>query len=308
MTEDIQFVSFRVKEGDDASCLNLNRVSNPQLIGVNSGALSERGSFTFAQMADDGYADKPWDMLNAEYVDNIVPGIADQTVIQWGLGKSVGDTLLYRDESGGTVKVLLVGGLANSVLQGNIIIADNRFRQMYPSISGARLFLIDAPFAKLESISQKLSWALQDQGLDVTPAHARLQQYAQVENTYLSIFMILGALGLMIGSIGIGIVIWRNVAERRGELALLRSIGFSKKAIQVMLTYEHAVLVCIAVFIGLLSAVLATLPALLTPGANIPIGTVALLITGVVLNCGICIWWATAVATKHELLPALRNE
>ncbi|WP_156345305.1 hypothetical protein [Verrucomicrobium spinosum] len=41
-------VPFRIREGDDASCLNLNRAQRPVLTAVNPQLLEDRGSFTFA--------------------------------------------------------------------------------------------------------------------------------------------------------------------------------------------------------------------------------------------------------------------
>jgi len=307
-SEKVKFVPFRVKEGDDASCLNLNRISTPQVIGVNPEELTKRKSFTFVKTTNEVDQENPWEVLKQEFSNDVIPGIADQTVIIWGLGKSVGDTLDYVDEHGNPFKIKLVGGLANSIYQGNIIISENAFIEKYPSISGSRIFLVDAPFSGIEDISQKISWSLQDQGVEITPTYERLDLFSQVENTYLSIFMILGTFGLIIGCIGIGIVIWRNVAERQGELALLRSVGFNKKAIQKMILSEHFILIIAGILFGIVAAVVATLPSMMTPGSNIPFSTIFVLLLFVVINGGIWSCFATTIATKKELLPALRNE
>ena len=253
-------------------------------------------------------SDNPWGALEKSLPGDVIPGIADQTVIVWGLGKSIGDTLVYTDEYGRKFNIKLVGGLANSIFQGNIIISEKVFIQKYPSISGSRIFLVEAPFTKIEDISQKISRALQDQGVDVIPTFDRLAQFSQIENTYLSIFLILGTFGLILGSIGIGIVIWRNVSERQGELALLRSVGFKRRDIQKLILSEHTVLVFAGIIIGIMTAVLASFPALMTPGTNIPYGTFILLLLIVVLNGGFWVYSATYTATKKDLLPALRNE
>ena len=306
--EVVKFVSFRVKEGDDASCLNLNRVSTPQLIGVNPNELSKRKSFSFVKTTEEVNPESPWEALDEDLSEEVIPGIADQTVIVWGLGKSVGDTLIYVDESGKTFKIKLVGGLANSIFQGNIIISEKAFIKKYPSISGSRLFLVDAPFPEIEYITQKINWALQDQGVDVISTYDRLAQFSQVENTYLSIFLILGTFGLILGSIGISIIIGRNISERQGELALLHSVGFNRKAIQSLILSEHSVLLFAGIFIGIVSALLATLPTLMQSGSNIPYLTIILLLLIVVINGGFWTYFATFLATKKDLIPALRNE
>jgi len=156
--QETQIVSFRVREGDDASCLNLNRISRPGIIAVDPAELSARGSFSFVSTIQNADTTDPWSLLDDTSDERVIPGIADETVIIWGLGKSVGDTLFYFDEFGKPFKVRLVAGLANSIFQGNIIISDSHFSARYPSISGKRMFLIDTPIEKLQAVRGELTW------------------------------------------------------------------------------------------------------------------------------------------------------
>ena len=306
--EDVDFVQFRVKAGDDASCLNLNRVSNPQVLGVDPEELSGRKAFTFVDMTDDLDPQNPWSGLNQTLPDGSIPAVADHTVIVWGLGKSVGDTLNYQDEYGEEFKIKLVGGLANSIFQGNIIISEEAFLKRYPSLSGYRFFLLDTPADTRDAVAEDVSWAMQDQGMDLVSTTERLADFNKVENTYLSIFLILGSFGLVLGSIGIGIVVWRNINERQGELALLRAVGFQRNSLLVLVLSEHFMLLSIGVIFGVLAALLATLPALLTPGSEVPYLTLFILLLLVLSNGVIWTYAATALATKKDLLPALRSE
>lgn len=308
LMRNVSIVQFKVREGDDASCLNLNRSANPQLIGVDPAALDQRGAFTFAKLADGVDPEHPWKGLEYKPGDDVVPGVADQTVIVWGLGKSVGDTLYYVDENGNELKVRLVGGLANSVFQGNVIISERAFVEKFPSISGFRMFLVDASPAAADSVAKELSFSLADQGLDLTPAHQRLAEFNKVENTYLSIFLILGGLGMIIGTLGLGIVVLRNVNERRGELALLRAVGYQKEDLMRMILAEHAVLLLAGVGLGILSALFAMLPALSTPGTDVPVATIVFTLACVLISGIAFTWLATRLALKGELLSALRNE
>ena len=43
------FVPFRVRPGEDASCLNLNRAQRPRLLGLSPDLLTFRGAFSFAK-------------------------------------------------------------------------------------------------------------------------------------------------------------------------------------------------------------------------------------------------------------------
>jgi len=305
---DVSYVQFRVKEGDDASCFNLNRVSSPQLISVDPDELARRNAFTFAEITGEVNPENPWSVLKQNLSDEAIPAVADQSVIVWGLGKAVGDTLTYMDEKGETFRLKLVGGLANSIFQGNIIISERAFIHKFPSISGYRLFLVDAPYEKMDEVTESMSWSMQDQGLDMVPASTRLAEFNTVQNTYLSIFLILGSFGLLLGSVGLGIVVWRNVKERQGELALLRAVGYTRKSVQAIILSEHMALLITGIFYGILAALLATLPSLLTPGTEIPYLTILIILIIVSLNGAIWTYSAALLATKEDLIPALRKE
>jgi putative ABC transport system permease protein len=121
----VQFVQMRVGDGDDASCLNLNRVASPRILGIPSDRFS--GRFTFVRHTDDLDPEAPWASLKKELPGGVVPAVLDQSVIQWGLGKKTGDTLVYLNEAGSELKLKIVGGLANSVFQGNVLIDDSLF-------------------------------------------------------------------------------------------------------------------------------------------------------------------------------------
>jgi ABC-type antimicrobial peptide transport system permease subunit len=240
--------------------------------------------------------------------EGVIPAVADNTVIVWGLGKTVGDSLEYLDEKGEAFTVKLVGGLDNSIFQGNVIISERAFLAKYPSLSGYRFFLIDGPPEDLTEITGDISWAMQDQGMDLVRTSDRLAEFNQVENTYLAIFLILGSFGLLLGSVGIGIVVSRNVRERLGELALLRAVGFSRRSIQALILSEHLALLLAGILFGLTAALLATLPSLLAPGAEIPFSTILILLAIVLINGGIWTYTATRRGIEEDLLPALRRE
>ena len=60
---------------------------------------------------------------------------------------------------------------------------------------------------------------MSQEGLEVNLAAVRLDEFNAVQNTYLQIFQLLGGLGLLLGSVGLGVVVLRNALERRAELA-----------------------------------------------------------------------------------------
>jgi putative ABC transport system permease protein len=305
--EGVSFVPFRVREGDDASCLNLNRAQKPRLLGVNPSALADKNAFTFAKKFKK-IDSVGWESLNHSFTDGAVPAIGDAASIQWALDKHMGEVIPYVDERGNSFNIRFVGGLANSILQGSLIISEDEFVKRFPSEAGYRMFLIDTPSDKVSEVSATLSKALQDVGLELTPAPQRLAQYNAVQNTYLSTFQVLGGLGLLLGSVGLGVVVLRNVLERRSELALLLAVGFRRRAVRWLVMSEHGALLVLGLLGGVVAAVVAVLPSLLSPGAEIPYASLAGTLGAVLLSGWVWTWLAARVALRGRLLDALRNE
>lgn len=299
--KDAMIVPLRVREGDDASCLNLSLPQNPRLVGVRPEALAERGAFQFAVSE---VPTNPWLLLGKDYGADVVPAIGDAASVTWTLHKKMGDTLTYRDERGGSFQVRIVGTIQNSILQGNLVVAEKHLQARFPSASGYRMFLIDAPEQRAPAIASSLSRALADIGFEVTSTKERLATFNAVQNTYLLIFQMLGGLGLLLGSIGVGMVVLRNTLERRSELALLAAVGYPTRAIRRLVWTEHGLLLGL----GLASGVVAALVAVLPGGGVGSLGGMALLVMGVAGSGALWVWLAGSFATRGPLREALRNE
>lgn len=310
----VAFVPFRVRDGDEASCLNLARAQRPRVLGVRPALLAERGAFTFTALARGIEVTNGWQALeagpgpSAASPGPAIPVIGDAASIQWALGKRIGDTLEHADERGRPVTLRIVGGVANSVLQGSLVMDEAAFTRLFPSEGGHRFFLVDAPSNQVAAVSATLTRALGDFGLELTPAARRLDQFNAVQNTYLGTFQVLGGLGLLVGSCGLGVVVLRNVLERRAELALLTAVGFRRGRLARLVLAEHAVLLLAGLGLGLAAAALAVLPALLTPGREVPVASLAPTLAGVALLGLLAAWAATRASLRGRLVAALHGE
>ena len=291
-------VQLRVREGDDASCLNLNQTREPRVLGVNPEALADKKAFSFAK--GDG-----WEILN-EVTDGAVPAIVDMNTGMWAMHVKVGDVIDYPDETGGTFQIRIAGFLANSMLQGDLIISEKQFVKHFPSASGYSVFLIDSQ--NTTETAEALNYALEDYGLELTTATQRLKDFSKVQNTYLDIFQVIGGLALLLGSVGLGVVVLRNVLERRGELALLQAVGFRKNTLQWLVMAEHGGLLALGLVGGVVSATMAVLPALNAPSQGMPLGLLAWMIGGILVSGLFWTWMAAIIALRGKLLPALRSE
>jgi ABC-type antimicrobial peptide transport system permease subunit len=302
----VSVVAMRVHEGDDASCLNLNRAQSPRLLGVRPEDL--KGRFTFVKTDAEGAEPDPWSLLSRKRDDGAIPAIGDEPTVVWGLGKKLGDTLFYVDEKAAGFKVRIVGITAGSILQGSLLISREDFEAKFPSRSGYRAFLVDAPADRADGVSQAMSQALEDFGLELSPAAKRLGEFSTVQNTYLSIFQLLGGLGMLLGSAGLALVVARNVLERRGELAILRAVGFRRAAVRLMVFAEHGLLLLAGLACGLIAAAVAIGPMLGSPGVKVPVGWLSLMLGAVLVSGALWTGVATAWAVRGPLLAALRNE
>jgi len=291
--------------GDDASCLNLNQVQRPRVLGFKPDEFDKRAAFSFATLEETVDQDHPWLALNKDFGTDVIPAIADQTVILWGLKKAVGDTLLYKNEFGKTIKLLLIGGLNNSIFQGNILISDRNFQAHYPSVSGSNLILADG---ENEAFISTIEDQLQDHGPQVQKASERLAAFYSVENTYLNMFMLLGALGVMIGTLGLGIVLLRNMLERKKELALLKALGFQQKSIFRLIMIENLFLLLVGLISGVLAAVIGMLPSLFSDAFNMPLGFVLQVIIAILIFALLSIYIPAKLAMKQNLIESLKNE
>ncbi|MDC0316391.1 FtsX-like permease family protein [Verrucomicrobia bacterium] len=319
LLEKVSFVPFRLRDGDQANCLNLNLAQEPRLLGVRPEMLA--GKFTFIDMMDGlKPGDNPWSILESaqssiDLPDDVIPVIADQSVMKYALSggtmmnpKQIGDTLDYIDENGKPFKIKFVGQISDSILQGNLIISESDFIKRFPSESGYRVFLVDAPKEQAQKISNELNVAMADHGFEWVKTIQRLEELNAVHNTYLQTFQALGGLGLLVGSLGLGVVVMRNIHERKSELALLRAIGFKKKLIKKFVLHEYLSLLIAGLLIGAIAAVLAVLPIILSPTTNIPHALLASTLGGVFILAGLWTWIATNISLKGNLLDGLRHD
>ncbi|MBS3820490.1 MAG: ABC transporter permease [Phycisphaerae bacterium] len=308
---DVTVVPMRLRTGDEASCLNLNRAQRPRILGVDGDDLDRHVAFDVASQLD--LSASGWSMLRPE-ADSLhrprprVPAIADEPTLTWALGKTLGETVTIMDDRGRSADLVFVAAIASSILQGSVIIDKQAFVDLFPDEAGWQVFLIDAPPKRAQQVAEVLTRRLADAGLSVTPAVERLGQFAEVQNTYLRIFSVLGGLGLLLGSGGLAVVVLRNVLERRGELALLRAVGYTRGSLRRLIVGEHLLLVAAGLVIGGVAAGVAIMPS--GGGAAMRSSLQALAILAVAVAMASAGWTALATrwATRGRLLPALRDE
>lgn len=284
----VRLVPFRLRPGDDASCLNLYRPRNPRILAVPPGFTRRGGE---------------WQALDAQPEGGAVPAVADATSLAYALHLKIGDELAAAGH-----RFRIAGALRDSLFQSEILIAERHFVRLFPDEPGYRFFLIETAPERAGEVAGALERELSDYGLDVLPTAERLAAYHRVENTYLSTFQALGGLGLVLGTIGLAAVLLRNLLERRKELALLRAVGYRRVHLAGMALAENGLLLAAGLATGTACALVAIAPALLARGGRLPALSILLLLAAVLAAGLAASLAATRAALRSPLLPALRSE
>ncbi len=303
--------SFRVRPGENASCLNLYQTTLPTVLGVPD-ALAERGGFRFVDQRKADY----WKLLTEDREDGHIPVLGDMNTLMFSLHKSPGATIDLPDSD---QKLVVVGMLDSSVFQGVLLMSDANFQKLFPEQSGFRYALIGASAERLSAggefsaeevtrLSGLLESSLTPYGFDAERVADRIAAFLVVQNTYLSTFQSLGGLGLLLGTLGLATVMLRNVVERREELALLRAVGFRRSGLSIMVLSENAMLLIWGLAAGTVSALLAMLPHLLSVGADTPWTDGAKLLISVFVVGMAAALFAVREAGRTPIVSTLRGE
>jgi putative ABC transport system permease protein len=246
--EDVQTIQLLKYSADDASCLNLNKVVTPNVLGIDINEL-KKSDFKITKTIYNSNDESIYDKF--KYTGNSVyPALVDETVLMWSLGKSLGDTIMYVGEKGEVVSILLAGTLQNSIFQGNILIDKTFFSEIWSEISGSEILLVKTPDIAIADTKTLISQALNNYGIRIMTTGERLQTFYSVTDTYLTIFLTLGGLGLLLGIFSFIIVVRKNIVARLKEITLYRSLGFDEKRMVNILYKENIIIPLCAILTG----------------------------------------------------------
>ncbi len=286
-----EIIPFRVLPGEDVSCLNLYRPQSPQILGASNAMLAK----------------PPWNRLElSDLGEGRIAAIGDDNSLRWILHHNPDDDFLVQDAFGKPL-LLNLETVQGSLFQSQLIISESNFTKYFPNQSGYQFFLVKTPSELREKTAQILEKTLSDYGFDLTSASARLASYRSVENTYISTFQSLGGLGVLLGTFGVALILFRNIIERRGELATLRAFGFRRQFLSWMLFLESCFLLVVGMSIGIaagLTAVLASqahFPSF--PWISLTITLLLIFSFGIIANAA-----SVAVALRSPLLKTLKSD
>ncbi len=307
--EGVQFLPLRVQPGDDASCLNLYQPLKPRILGV-SPTFIQRQAFHFASSlaTSPDESANPWTLLDSPSNDGAIPAIIDKNSSDWILKVGLGQTFEVQDDAGKNVKLRVVGLLGESMFQSEVLVSEKNLLRLFPRQEGFQFVLVDTGKQPSMQVRQALERTLSEHGWVVRSPAERLQAYLAVENTYLSTFQALGGLGLLLGAVGLAVVLIRGVLERRGELALLRALGFESGQVAWLVLAENVYLMALGLGAGTLAATLAVIPYLAETGTVVVWSKLLLMLLGVVAVGFVSGLFAVQASLRTPVITALRRE
>lgn len=230
LPEDTEFLHFLRHSADEASCLNLNKVETPTVLGVD---LKEMEAFGL--IGSDGNKANEWLYIDSES-------------LIWSMMKSVGDTIVYKNGRGEDTPIVIAGTYPTGIFHGNAIMSKEMFRTIWPEESGAEVLLIKS--SRPDEAADIMSVAMNEYGLNLQTTDERIKMFFEVTDTYLLIFLTLGGLGMLLGIFSLIIIVRKNLTAQQKSIEQYKILGFRDETLLNMLIRENIIVPIYAIIIG----------------------------------------------------------
>lgn len=248
-TADVRFLQLMRHRMDEASCLNLNRVTTPTVLGVDAEQLARQ----FRIDLPERFTRLDTDSLTGKRIARI---IIDSESLTWSLMRQVGDTLCYTARDGADILLVIAGRYPTGIFHGQALMDRTVFRCLWPDDGGTSLLLVTTPEGEEQRVKQLMQTALSGYGLDIVTTAQRIELFFSVTDTYLSIFLTMGGLGLLLGIFCLIIGVRKSLVSRHSEMAQLTAVGFPADVLEKHLLHEHLVVPLYAIATGTSGAVI----------------------------------------------------
>ncbi|NLH99180.1 MAG: ABC transporter permease [Chthonomonadales bacterium] len=304
----VEIVPFLISPGVDASCLNLAKPVAPRILGV-SDAFVRRGGFSVRTLAR---TDRPWSLLAGDRragsgAATTIPAFGDAESVRWILQSGLGKTIV-RETATGSYRLRFDGLVAFSIFAGDILVSERDFHRMFPDVRAPSYFLIRTPERSERAVADALRRNLGDAGMEVRSTRELLIEVLAVQNTYLSAFLLLGGLGIALGSLGLGVVQLRSAYERGSELAIMTAVGLTRRDLAAMILMESSGLLLYGAALGAVTAAAANAARIASGEAAVNWAALGAVLIGTVgVGLASCVM-AAYRATSGRIVDAIRAE
>jgi len=213
---------------------NVTAVGGTDQVGLRS--LSDPGEFTAAER---GRIPDAW--RSGVLVGN---ALADDLDVR------VGDSLRVDGRTFRVVAVLELDGQASLLSTENAVLLPER--RMQSTDVGQIIVRADSPPAAFE-LAERLRTELNDRKVryDVQDFEAAIQQFNEQIGLIRTFLIGVGAISLLVAAVSILNVMLMSTIERKGEIGVLRAVGYYKRDILRLMLTEAALLGLLGATIGL---------------------------------------------------------
>jgi ABC-type antimicrobial peptide transport system permease subunit len=261
--EDITITEIKLVGPPGGTCSNMNVRYPPRLLGVGSEFI-QKNSFVFMDSLSGEEDDrKIWHELDqsSDENDGKIPIVVDYNTLVWIYNGGLGDIFEVTAEDGTIVKLEVIGIIENTIFGGTFIMSESNIDILYPESAAYQYLLIKIDNdldSTPEQVALELEQNLDQYGLDAQAIRQLILENREYERSFMSLFQAFLGLGLILGIIGLGVVMARNVIERRFEIGLLRTIGFTKSMILKSFILELSFIALLASLIGIFVGILSS--------------------------------------------------
>jgi hypothetical protein len=250
----VRICSLLSSRGAEGGCLNLAAPAEMQVFGVGHDWV-QRGGFDVKTNPETG---NPWELLEKSPADGEpVPVFGDEETMQWIAYRQLGD-VFEMPIDGRPVRLQLVGMIRGGLFSGQLLMSQGNLRKLAPGSTGYGVHFVETGTGQsLRPLSTFVG--LFEYGFVLELTTRIIESVRSVQRLYMSMFLVLGALGLLLGAAGTAAVLVRDAAVRRGELATLQAVGLSRSMAAATLAVSHLTPVLLGLLAGSAAALIAYL-------------------------------------------------
>ena len=227
---------YLADSGFDSGAVWRDLRDKPGLAVVNAYLVPTRNSFNFQTPSDAFILDEVEDL----FIENETMAPVQVTV---------------RDLKSGTEFDLTVIGVldpfaSDGPLPFGIYTSTNTLRSELPrNVEPTRFFFNVQP--ETEGAANKIEAALFEHGLETLDVAETIKDLQASQRSFFNLLMGFMTLGLVVGIVALGVISARAVVERRHEIGVMRSIGFSRLMVQMSFLSESSFIALMGIGLGL---------------------------------------------------------
>ncbi|MDP6155910.1 MAG: FtsX-like permease family protein [Candidatus Thermoplasmatota archaeon] len=221
----------------------------------------ENNSYTFLE--HDPRYEKPKDVWKAVGSDASL-AVIDRSVaeVEWDpffgpFTAGIGDIISVLTRNGNYTNVTLIGILDLFMVPGSlgIYISQDFVRSNFGYVN-ENMYLVDlAEGADVKEQSRLLEREFMLNGMEAKVIMDDVNMMLNAEKSIVTLMQGYMAVGLVVGIAGLGIITIRSVVERRREIGIVRSIGFTRKMVIKSFLIENIFVVGVSCILGIVMAI-----------------------------------------------------